>query len=67
MNVNLGQLRSIQVFVTGEARRPGSYTVSSLSTLVNAVFACGGPGPHGSLRHILLKRNGGVTADFDLV
>ena len=66
MNVNLGQLRSIQVFVTGEARRPGSYTVSSLSTLVNAVFASGGPGPHGSLRHILLKRQGAVATDFDL-
>ncbi len=66
LNVNLGQLRSIQVFVTGEARRPGSYTVSSLSTLVNAVFACGGPGPQGSLRHILLKRNGETIADFDL-
>ena len=66
LNVNLGQLRSIQVFVTGEARRSGSYTISSLSTLVNAVFACGGPGPHGSLRHILLKRNGASIADFDL-
>lgn len=66
MNVNLGELRSIQVFVTGEARRPGSYTISSLSTLVNAVFACGGPAPHGSLRHILLKRAGTQIADFDL-
>jgi protein involved in polysaccharide export with SLBB domain len=66
LNVNLGQLRSIQVFVTGQARRPGSYTISSLSTLVNAVFACGGPGAHGSLRHIQLKRNGQLVADFDL-
>jgi protein involved in polysaccharide export with SLBB domain len=66
LNVNLGQLRSMQVFVTGEAHRPGSYTVSSLSTLVNAVFACGGPGPRGSLRHIVLRRNGVVTTDFDL-
>ena len=66
LNVNLGQLRSIQVFVTGEARRPGSYTVSSLSTLVNALFACGGPGPQGSLRHIRLNRNGSLVADFDL-
>lgn len=66
LNVNLGQLRSIEVFVTGKARRPGSYTISSLSTLVNAVSACGGPGPQGSLRHILLKRNGEVVADFDL-
>jgi protein involved in polysaccharide export with SLBB domain len=66
MNVNLGQLRSIQVFVTGQAQKPGSYTVSSLSTLVNAVFACGGPGPQGSLRHIDLKRNGTLIVDFDL-
>jgi polysaccharide export outer membrane protein len=66
LNVNLGQLRSIQVFVTGQARRPGSYTISSMSTLVNAIFACGGPGSHGSLRHIQLKRNGQSVADFDL-
>ena len=66
LNVNLGQLRSIQVFVTGEARQPGSYTISSLSSLVNAVFACGGPDPHGSLRHIQLKRDGKLITDFDL-
>ena len=59
LNVNLGQLRSIQVFITGEARRPGSYTISSLSTVVNSVFACGGPGPQGSLRHILLALEDG--------
>ncbi|MGA8730767.1 MAG: SLBB domain-containing protein, partial [Terracidiphilus sp.] len=66
LNVNLGQLRSIQVFVTGEARQPGSYTISSLSTLVNAIFSCGGPASHGSLRHIRLKRGGTVVTDFDL-
>ena len=66
LNVNLGQLRSIQVFITGEARQPGSYTISSLSTLVNAIFACGGPEPHGSLRHIQLKRGGKIVTDFDL-
>ncbi|HEY1577922.1 MAG TPA: SLBB domain-containing protein [Terracidiphilus sp.] len=66
MNVNLGQLRSIQVFVTGDARKPGSYTISSLSTLVNAVFACGGPDPGGSLRHIQVRRNGALLTDFDL-
>ncbi len=43
LNVNMGQLRSIQIFVVGQARRPGSYTVSSLSTLVNALFVSGGP------------------------
>jgi len=66
LNVNMGQLRSIQVFVVGQARRPGSYTISSLSTLVNALFATGGPNPQGSLRHIQLKRGGGVVVDFDL-
>ena len=66
LNVNLGQLRSIQVFFTGEAQRPGSYTISSLSTLVNAVFACGGPTIAGSLRHIQLRRGSTLVTDFDL-
>ncbi|WP_433967756.1 SLBB domain-containing protein [Tunturiibacter gelidiferens] len=66
LNVNLGQLRSIQVFVVGQARRPGSYTISSLSTLTNALFATGGPTPQGSLRHIQLKRGGKVVVEFDL-
>jgi len=66
LNVNMGQLRSIQVFVVGQARRSGSYTISSLSTLTNAVFATGGPTPQGSMRHIQLKRSGNVIVDFDL-
>ncbi len=66
LNVNLGQLRSIQVFLTGEAQRPGSYTISSLSTLVNAIFACGGPTIAGSLRHIQLRRGAALVSDFDL-
>ncbi len=66
LNVNMGQLRSIQVFVVGQARRPGSYTISSLSTLTNALFATGGPTPQGSLRHIQLKRADRVVVDFDL-
>jgi protein involved in polysaccharide export with SLBB domain len=66
VSVNLGQLHSIRVFVTGQARYPGSYTVSSLSTLVSAVFATGGPSPQGSLRHILLRRNGATIADYDM-
>jgi protein involved in polysaccharide export with SLBB domain len=66
LNVNMGQLRSIQVFVVGQARQPGSYTISSLSTLTNALFATGGPTPQGSMRHIELKRGGKVVVDFDL-
>ena len=66
LNVNLGQLRSIQIFVVGEARQPGSYTVSSLSTLLNALFASGGPLPQGSLRRIELRRGNHTVVTFDL-
>ncbi len=66
LNVNMGQLRSIQVFVVGQASRPGSYTISSLSTLTNALFATGGPSLQGSMRHIQLKRSGKVVVEFDL-
>ena len=65
LTVSLGQLRSIQVFVVGQARRPGTYTVSSLSTLINALFASGGPSSSGSMRHIQLKRNDRVVTEFD--
>ena len=66
LTATLGQLRSIQVYVVGQARQPGAYTVSSLSTLVNAVFAAGGPGPTGSMRRVELKRGGKVVSRFDL-
>ena len=66
LNVTLGALRSIQVFVVGNARRPGSYTVSSLSTLVNTLFASGGPSVSGSMRNIQLKRSDKVVTEFDL-
>ena len=62
----MGQLRSVQVFVVGQAQRPGVYTVSSLSTLVNAVFAAGGPSPRGSMRAIQLKRGNRVVTEIDL-
>lgn len=66
LDVTLGKLRSIQIFVVGQVRRPGTYTVSSLSTLVNALFASGGPSKRGSLRNIQLKRAGRVVTTFDL-
>ena len=65
-NVSMGALRSIQVFVLGEAERPGSYTVSGLSTITNALFSSGGVKPIGSLRNIELKRNGKLVTQFDL-
>src|SRR5258708_11684847 len=55
LNVTMGHLRSIQIFVVGQVRRPGSYTVSSLSTLINALFVSGGPSKRGSMRQIILK------------
>lgn len=66
LSVSMGQLRSIQVFVVGFARRPGTYTISSLSTLVNAVFASGGPSSQGSMRTVRLMRGGKVATEFDL-
>ena len=66
MITTLGQLRSIQVFVVGQAKRPGSYTIGSLSTLVNALFASGGPSKKGSMRRIQLKREAKVVTEFDL-
>ncbi len=66
LTVDLGEMHSIQVYITGQARQPGEYTVSALSTLVDAVFASGGPSSSGSMRHIQLKRDGKVLTDFDL-
>jgi len=66
LNANLGQLRSIQVFVVGQARQPGSYTISSLSTLLNALLVSGGPSAQGSLRDIQLRRGSEPAQHFDL-
>jgi polysaccharide biosynthesis/export protein len=66
MNVSMGPLRSMRIYVVGNAHRPGSYTVSSLSTLVSALFASGGPSKTGSMRAIRVERNGQVMAVFDL-
>ena len=66
LNVTLGQLRSIQIFVLGRARQPGAYTVSALSTLVDALFASGGPSSTGTMRRIELRRSGNVLAEFDI-
>ena len=65
LSVAMDRLRAIQVFIMGEVRHPGSYTVSSLSTLVNAIFESGGPSAQGSMRRIQLKR-GSRTFKFDL-
>jgi protein involved in polysaccharide export with SLBB domain len=66
ISVTMGDLRSIRVFVLGEAEKPGSYTVSGLSTMTNALFVSGGVKTIGSLRNIELKRNGRLVAVLDL-
>jgi polysaccharide export outer membrane protein len=66
LSVTLGQLRSIQILIVGQAQRPGSYTVSSLSTMVNALFAAGGPSVRGSLRSIQLRRQDRVVTTLDM-
>ena len=66
LNANLGRLRSIQIYLVGQARQPGTYVVSSLSTLVNALFVSGGPSANGSMRRIQLQRAGKVLTELDL-
>ena len=65
-SVSMGPLRSIRVFVLGDAERPGSYTVSGLSTITNALFVSGGVKTIGSLRRIELKRGGRTVRTLDL-
>ena len=61
-----GRLRRITVYVVGQARNPGSYTLNSESTLTSGLFASGGPNSSGSIRRVQLMRHGNVIAEFDL-
>jgi len=65
-SISLGELRSIQVFMLGEAYKPGTYTISALSTITNALFLSGGLNEIASLRNIQLKRAGKVIAQLDI-
>lgn len=64
--VSMGELRSIQIFIVGEAYQPGAYTVSSLSTLSQALYVAGGVSEIASLRSIRLMRGGEVASELDL-
>ena len=66
VSISMGSLRSMQVFVLGEAFKPGAYTVSSLSTITHALVSSGGVSDIGSLRNIQLKRQGKLVATLDL-
>jgi protein involved in polysaccharide export with SLBB domain len=65
-SIGIGELRSVRVFVLGDAEMPGSYTVSGLSTITNALFYSGGVKKIGSLRNIQLKRDGRTVTTLDL-
>ena len=66
ISVSMGELRTIQVLVMGEAFKPGSYNISSLSTMTHALFASGGVTDIASLRNIQLKRGGKLIQTLDL-
>ena len=66
LSVTMGQLRGITVYVVGQARKPGAYTLSSVSTVISALFASGGPGANGSMRNVQVKRSDRVVAELDL-
>ena len=63
---SLGRLRSINVFMAGEVKVPGNYSVSGLTTITQAIYTAGGISPVGSYRDIQVKRSGQTVATFDL-
>ncbi len=66
VNITMGRLKSIPVFILGDVARPGAYTVGSFATITDALIMAGGPSPIGSLRGVQLKRKGRVVTTFDL-
>ncbi len=66
VNITLGAIRSIRVTLIGEVKRPGSYTLPSLATVFNALYASGGPKDRGSFRNIQVIRNNQVVDTLDI-
>jgi protein involved in polysaccharide export with SLBB domain len=66
LSASVAQTRSVQIYVLGHARRPGTYTLSAMSSLLNALFASGGPSPTGTMRDIQLKRGNAPAVSIDL-
>ena len=65
-DISLGEMRTMQVFVMGDAFKPGAYTVSALTTISQAIYYSGGFGESGALRNVQLKRNGQVIRKLDM-
>jgi len=66
VDVTLGKLRTIQVFILGDVFRPGGYTISSVSTVLNALYNAGGPTARGSMRRVRIMRHDAVYRQVDL-
>ena len=66
LTVSLGKIRSIRIYIAGEVKKPGAYTVSSLTSMLNALYLAGGPNRRGSMRQIALMRNSQKIATTDL-
>jgi polysaccharide export outer membrane protein len=66
LDVSMGKLRTIQVFVLGDVVRPGGYGLSSMSTAFHAIYLAGGPSDNGTLRNVQVIRNGQRVPDIDL-
>ncbi len=64
--VTLGNVRSIKVTIVGEAKVPGTYTISSLATVFNVLYQAGGPSNNGSMRNIKVIRNGKIIRVLDI-
>lgn len=66
LTASIAQTRAVQIYVVGHAVRPGTYTLSAMSTLLNALFTSGGPDATGSMRNIQLKRGAQTISTFDM-
>jgi protein involved in polysaccharide export with SLBB domain len=66
VDVNIGNIRSIRITLTGAVTKPGTYTLPSLATVFNALYASGGPGENGTYRKIQVIRNNQVVTTIDL-
>lgn len=65
-DISLGEMRTMQVFVMGDAYKPGAYSVSALTTISQAIYYSGGFGDSGALRNVQLKRNGQLIRKLDM-
>ena len=66
IDVNIGNIRTIRITLTGAATKPGTYSLPSLATVFNALYAAGGPGENGTYRKIQVIRNNQVVTTIDL-